>query len=120
MKKSELIQIIREEIRKAVNEVDQQQITNLKKGLDDAFDGVEQMPLDNETKLKLAKTGIALTVLAGVVKKYLKVGLDNMPADKKERLKKMQISIDQAQNLQGVKQALLDAIEDFVAQSGMQ
>lgn len=103
-----------------INEVDQQQIDDLKRGLDDAFDGIEQMPLDSETKLKLAKTGIAATVLAGVAKKYLNVGLDNMPADKKERLKKMQMSIEQAQNLQGVKQAILDAVEDFIAKGGVQ
>ena len=99
-----------------INELEQQEIDNFKKGLDDAFDGIENMPIDNASKLKVAKAGIGMSVLAVLTKKYLKVGTDNMPAASKERLKKMQMSIDQAQDVQGVKQALLDALEDFVAQ----
>ncbi len=90
--------------------------SKMEAGLKDVFDGIKIMPLSDVEKLNLAKTGIGLAALNAIGQK-LKTG-QNVSAAGKARLTTAMEAMKQATTIDGVQQALLDALIDLSNTAG--
>jgi hypothetical protein len=82
-------------------------------GIKGAFDQIKAMPLADDQKLGIAKTGLAMGILNALGQK-LQAGQTVSPQGQ-ARLQKTTAAVKQATSIDQVEQALIDAINNYAS-----
>ena len=94
-------------------DLNENNIDQLKSGIKGAFDAVRSLPLPDNAKLGMAKTGIGIATLNAIGQK-LEAGQKASP-EGKARLEKAMATIKQATSIEEIEQALIDALDNYAS-----
>jgi hypothetical protein len=82
-------------------------------GIKGAFNAIRSLPLPDNAKLKMAKTGVGIATLNAIGQKIS--ASQNVSPEGKARLEKAMAAIKQATSIDEVEQALLDAVINYAS-----
>jgi hypothetical protein len=92
-------------------DLNESNIDQMTAGIKDAFDAVRSLPLPDNAKLGIAKTGIGIATLNAIEQK-ISAG-QNISPEGQARLQKAIATIKQATSIEEIEQALLDAVINY-------
>jgi len=98
---------------KSGSPLNENNIDQLKSGIKGAFDAVRSLPLPDNAKLGMAKTGIGIATLNAIGQK-ISAGQKVSP-EGQARLQKAMATIKQATSIEEIEQALIDALSDYAS-----
>jgi hypothetical protein len=94
-------------------DLNESNIDQMTGGIKGAFNAIRSLPLPDNAKLKMAKTGVGIATLNAIGQKIS--ASQNVSPEGKARLEKAMAAIKQATSIDEVEQALLDAVINYAS-----
>lgn len=100
-------------MKEGKEDLNENNIDQLKSGIKGAFDAVRSLPLPSNAKLEMAKIGVGFGTLKALTQK-LEANQKASP-EGKARLEKAMATIKQATSIEEIEQALIDALDNYAS-----